>query len=98
MPKKFQTKPETEPVYEAEYPVEYEPDDAAVSERLGTHAQLGYPPFPEGLICEEGHHDGGDAGTQGRCRVAGAAVVNRSLDPLEYPLVGNILHPENRLR
>ena len=55
MPKKFQTKPETEPVYEAEYPVEYEPDDAAVSERLGTHAQLGYPPSPEGLICEEGH-------------------------------------------
>ena len=29
MPKKFQTKPE--PVYETEYPVGYEPDDAEVS-------------------------------------------------------------------
>jgi uncharacterized protein YegP (UPF0339 family) len=30
MPKKFQTKPEPEPVYETEYPVEYEPDEEEV--------------------------------------------------------------------
>jgi hypothetical protein len=51
--------------------------ERAARDRLGTDAQLGHPPPPEGLVCEERHHGGGDAGVQRPGRSAGAATVFR---------------------
>jgi hypothetical protein len=35
--------------------------ERAAGDRLGTDAQFGHPPSPEGLVRKERHHDGGDA-------------------------------------
>src|SRR3712207_4923921 len=58
----------------------------AARDRLGTNTHLGHPLSPEGLVREERHHDGGDAGAQRRGGSAGTTMVNRSRDVIEEPI------------